>query len=124
MAYLAAEVKKVLAATGAKKVVLVGNSRGGYAIRNFVANGNAALVSHVVLGDAEPWRLGEANRDAKALVTLTRPRPERHRRRLDGARQGGRCGAAAIVGTFNDERIVGRTWPVAENHVVVLELTY
>ena len=46
MAYLAAEVKKVLAATGAKKVVLVGNSRGGYAIRNFVANGNGALVSH------------------------------------------------------------------------------
>jgi triacylglycerol lipase len=51
MATLAAEVKKVLAATGAKKVVLVGNSRGGYAIRNFVANGGgAALVSHVVLG--------------------------------------------------------------------------
>jgi len=43
-------VKKVLAATGAKKVVLVGNSRGGYAIRNFVANGGAAVVSHVVLG--------------------------------------------------------------------------
>jgi pimeloyl-ACP methyl ester carboxylesterase len=51
MAFLAAEVKKVLAATGAKKVALVGNSRGGYAIRNFVANGGgAALVSHVVLG--------------------------------------------------------------------------
>jgi len=51
MATLAAEVKKVLAATGAKKVVLVGNSRGGYAIRNFIANGGgAALVSHAVLG--------------------------------------------------------------------------
>jgi triacylglycerol lipase len=50
MAYLAAEVKKVLAATGAKRVVLVGNSRGGYAIRNFVASGGAAQVSHVVLG--------------------------------------------------------------------------
>ena len=51
MAFLAAEVKKVLAATGASKVALVGNSRGGYAIRNFVANGGgAALVSHVVLG--------------------------------------------------------------------------
>ena len=50
-AYLAAEVKKVLAATGASKVVLVGNSRGGYAIRNFIANGGgAAAVSHVVLG--------------------------------------------------------------------------
>ncbi|HEX4234261.1 MAG TPA: alpha/beta fold hydrolase [Caldimonas sp.] len=53
MAYLSAQVKQVLAATGAKKVALVGNSRGGYAIRNFVANGGgAALVSHVVLGGA------------------------------------------------------------------------
>lgn len=51
MAYLAAEVKKVLAATGAAKVALVGNSRGGYAIRNFIANGGgASVVSHVVLG--------------------------------------------------------------------------
>ena len=37
MAYLAAEVDKVLAATGASKVVLVGNSRGGNAIRNYIA---------------------------------------------------------------------------------------
>jgi len=50
-AYLAAEVEKVLAATGASKVALVGNSRGGYPIRNFVANGGGAgLVSHIVLG--------------------------------------------------------------------------
>ncbi|MEP7300315.1 MAG: alpha/beta fold hydrolase [Caldimonas sp.] len=49
-AHLAAEVKKVLAATGASKVVLIGNSRGGYAIRNFVATGGAAEVSQVVLG--------------------------------------------------------------------------
>lgn len=34
------------------------------------------------------------------------------------------AGERAIVGEFNDERIVGRTWPVADNHVVVLELTY
>jgi hypothetical protein len=32
--------------------------------------------------------------------------------------------AVAIVGEFNDERVVGRVWPAAENHVVVLELTY
>ncbi len=49
-AYLAAEVKKVLAATGASKVILVGNSRGGYPIRNFVATGGASQVSQVVLG--------------------------------------------------------------------------
>ncbi|MEO6361793.1 MAG: alpha/beta fold hydrolase, partial [Caldimonas sp.] len=49
-AYLAAEVKKVLARTGAAKVALVGNSRGGYPIRNFIANaGGAGVVSHAVL---------------------------------------------------------------------------
>jgi triacylglycerol lipase len=78
-------------------------------------------------------------------VTLTRPRGyfgvPRDRVALDGASPptgipSGVAGVStarvkvadaaprSIVGTFNDERIVGRTWPVAENHVVVLELTY
>ena len=54
--YLAAEVDKVLAATGATQVVLVGNSRGGNAIRDYIANGaspeggGAAKVSHAILG--------------------------------------------------------------------------
>ncbi len=49
-AFLAAEVKRVLVRTGAAKVALVGNSRGGYPIRNFIENGGgAAVVSHVVL---------------------------------------------------------------------------
>ena len=30
----------------------------------------------------------------------------------------------AIVAEFNGERVVGRTWPLKENHVSVLELTY
>ena len=92
-----------------------------------------------------PERLADADRDAKALVTLARPRGyfgvPRDRIVLDGASPpagipSGVAGVAtarvkvadatprAIVGEFNDERIVGRTWPVAENHVVVLELTY
>lgn len=51
MAYLKAEVDKVLKATGAKQVVLFGNSRGGYAIRNYVQNGGGAVtVSHAILG--------------------------------------------------------------------------
>jgi hypothetical protein len=36
--------------TGAPKVVLVGLSRGGYPIRDFIANGGAAQVSHAILG--------------------------------------------------------------------------
>jgi hypothetical protein len=35
--------------TGAARVALVGNSRGGYAIRNYVRNGGSSDVSHAVL---------------------------------------------------------------------------
>ncbi len=51
MAFLSAEVDKVLAATGARQVVLMANSRGGYAVRNYIQNGGgAAKVSHAILG--------------------------------------------------------------------------
>ena len=47
---LAAQIDDVRKRTGAGKVALVGSSRGGNAIRNYVAQGgNAANVSHVVL---------------------------------------------------------------------------
>ncbi len=51
MAHLKAEVDKVLQATGARQVVLVGNSRGGNAIRNYIDNGGGdKTVSHAILG--------------------------------------------------------------------------
>lgn len=51
MQFLASEVDKVRAATGARQVVLIGNSRGGNAIRNYIANGGGAdKVSHAILG--------------------------------------------------------------------------
>ena len=50
-AFLQSEVDRVLKTTGASKVVLLGNSRGGNTIRNYVQNGGgAAKVSQVVLG--------------------------------------------------------------------------
>lgn len=50
---LAAKVAEVKRLTGRAKVALVGNSRGGNAIRSYVKNGGgAAHVSHVVLGGA------------------------------------------------------------------------
>jgi len=48
---LAAEVERVRRLTGADKVVLVGNSRGGNAIRDYIRNrGGASTVSHAILG--------------------------------------------------------------------------
>jgi pimeloyl-ACP methyl ester carboxylesterase len=53
MAQLAAEVERVRKLTGAPRVALVGNSRGGYAIRNYIRNGGGATtISHAVLGGA------------------------------------------------------------------------
>jgi hypothetical protein len=47
---LAAFVRDVQARTGAARIALVGNSRGGYPIRDFVVHrGGAAQVSHAVL---------------------------------------------------------------------------
>jgi pimeloyl-ACP methyl ester carboxylesterase len=51
MRNLAAEVERVRKLTGAQKVVLVGNSRGGNVIRHYIRNGGgAATVSHAVIG--------------------------------------------------------------------------
>jgi triacylglycerol lipase len=51
MQFLAAEVDKVRKATGAEKVILYGLSRGGNAIRNYIANaGGTNTVSHAILG--------------------------------------------------------------------------
>ncbi|MCY7314181.1 MAG: twin-arginine translocation pathway signal [Rubrivivax sp.] len=51
--FLAGEIAKVLASTGAQQVVLMANSRGGNAVRSYVADaklGGAARVSHAILG--------------------------------------------------------------------------
>lgn len=64
MAFLKAEVDQVLQRTGARQVVLVGNSRGGNAIRNYICNGGgAAKVSHAILG-------GTPNHGVQAVAGL------------------------------------------------------
>ena len=90
-------------------------------------------------------RIADADRGAQAIVTLTRPRGyfgvPRNRIALDGISPppgipAGVAGVSSsklkldaatprsIVGEFDGERIVGRVWPLAENHLVTLELTY
>lgn len=92
-----------------------------------------------------PERALDADRDAAAIVVLTRPRGycgvPRDQVSLDGQSPApgippGVAGVAtstlklaqaaprAVVGSFNDERIVGRTWPLADNALTSLELTY
>ncbi len=48
--FLAAEIARMLRRTDAKQVVLMANSRGGNAVRSYIANGGAATVSHAILG--------------------------------------------------------------------------
>lgn len=51
MQQLATEVERVRKLTGADKVVLIGSSRGGNAIRNYIRNGGGtSTVSHAILG--------------------------------------------------------------------------
>ena len=89
-----------------------------------------------------PERMADADKTADAIVTLTRPRgyldPARDQILLDGAPPTGvpaGAGAASskvkptggvrsISGEFNGERVTGQTWPAAQGHVVMLELTY
>jgi triacylglycerol lipase len=98
--------------------------------------------SNVVQLRAE--RIADADRDARSVVTLARPRGyfglPRDQIVLDGKNPPGGVPAGvavtssaklklldepgrAVVGESNGERIVGRAWPAADNHVVFLELT-
>jgi triacylglycerol lipase len=88
-------------------------------------------------------RIAEADRDAPAVVALTRPRgyfgiPRDNIMLDDKAPPAGIPPGVAgvsiakarmsdatprsVVGEFNGERIVGRSWPTVDNHVVLLEL--
>ena len=94
--------------------------------------------------DFRAQRIADADKSAPWIVTLDRARgyldPGRDKMSFDGLTPppGALPGAGvatstikptgalarAVTAEFNGERIVGRTWPAAENHLVVLELTY
>lgn len=111
----------------------------GYATTHFYRS-PFARSSDVV--SMRPERIPEADRNAPALVSMHRPRgyldPVRDKMAFDGQTPppGAVVGAGVatsrikptglprtVVAEFNGERVVGRSWPLAENHVSVLELT-
>ncbi len=78
MQYLSAEVDKLLKSSGASQLVLIGNSRGGYAIRHYIQiGGGDKRVSHAILGGtpnhgvwADPsWRPGSEFNGAGAFLS-------------------------------------------------------
>jgi hypothetical protein len=115
-------------------------SADGYAITH-VYRSPFARSSTLVSLRAE--RIADADKDAPAVVALTRPRGyfgiPRDEITLDGkappagiapgvagvslvkARMAD-AAARSVAAAFNGERIVGRSWPTAGNHVVLLEL--
>ena len=112
----------------------------GYATTHFYRSPFPRSSAYVTM---RPERVPEADRNAPSLVLMTRPRgyldPARDRMAFDGQSPppGAVLGAGvatsrlkpeglprAIVAEFNGERVVGRTWPLKENHVSILELTY
>ena len=86
-------------------------------------------------------RMADADKGAESVVTLTRPRgyldPARDKMLLDGAVPAGvpagagvasakvkpAGGVRSIAGEFNGERVVGQTWPAAQGHLVMLEIS-
>ncbi len=92
-----------------------------------------------------PERMNAADKDAQAIVTMTRPRGyfdvERDTMRFGGISpppglppKGAGISVSklkattdvtqTVVAEFNGERIAGRTWPASENRLVFLELSY
>ena len=90
-----------------------------------------------------PQVLGKDDVGGGAVVYMSRPRGyfgvDRDKITLDGvlppklapgvpnvslARQAVAGEPRSVVGRFNDEQITARTWPLPDNHVSVIELTY
>lgn len=91
LAFLREQVDKVLTQTGATQVMLIGQGRGAFAIRNYILNaGGDQTVSHAVLAGVDaPWtgksdKLTLSDYDSKALKgvkTLVIPKADQR----DGA---------------------------------------
>ena len=112
----------------------------GYAITHVY---RAPFLRSSILVNLRAERIADSDRDAPAVVALTRPRGyfgfPRDEIVLDGKTPPagiapGVAGVSlvkarladaaprSVAAAFNAERVVGRSWPTADNHVVLLEL--
>jgi pimeloyl-ACP methyl ester carboxylesterase len=112
----------------------------GYATTHIYRSGFPRSSDIILL---RPERIAEADRGARQIVVLTRPRgyldAARDRMLLDGRApaglpaRGGMLAASklllqedaprAVQAEFNGERLVGRSWNAADGHVTLLEVT-
>lgn len=53
LAFVQAEVQRVLTQTGAKQLVLVGQGRGAFAVRNYILSGGEQTVSHAIFAQPD-----------------------------------------------------------------------
>src|SRR5258706_95082 len=93
MALLAAEVERVRKLTGAQKVVLVGNSRRGNAIRNYIRNGAGA-----------PPRAAGAHRHGRGAGAAAERQDHRLPRQRPDQPAARGCGAGNLRGLAADRR--------------------
>jgi triacylglycerol lipase len=83
LAELSAQIQQILKITGSPKLILIGNSRGGYAIRNYLknANGQSTVAAAVLCGTPNHgvWRSttfnpqSEFNGSGRFLTALNAP---------------------------------------------------
>ena len=112
----------------------------GYATTHIYRSGFPRSSNIIML---RPERIAEADRSAKQIVVMTRPRGymdgARDRMMLDGRApsglppRGGMLSISklllqedaprAVQADFNGERLVGRSWNAADGHVTLLEIT-
>ena len=112
----------------------------GYATTHVYRSGFPRSSDIIVL---RPERIADADRAAKQVVILTRPRgyldAGRDRMQFDGRKPAGLPASGGMLATsklllqeetpravqaeFNGEKIAGRSWNAADGHVTVLEVT-
>ena len=102
-------IKELKRRTGAARVALVGNSRGGNPIRSYIKNGGGADVSHAVLCGVPNHGVYDWEQNARQRVQRPRSVPARVERRRQRGDAGHRVPDAA---QRRHRQICASRWPL------------